>query len=102
MKERELRQHATCDACGRKIGEAALPIFMRVTVEEFGLDLDACRRQQGLGMMIGAPLAMFMGPDADLAKPLGEPVVLTICCDCRPAQHNLLAMCEHKSEPEAG
>lgn len=36
------------------------------------------------------------------AKPLGEPVVLTICCDCRPAQHNLLSMCEYRQERSDG
>ena len=55
----------------------------------------------GLGMMIGAPLAMFMGADEDLAKPLGEPTVLTICFDCRESEHNLLALCEGRAAIDA-
>jgi len=83
MKEAELRQHVLCNICGHRIGESGLPLFWRVTVERFGLDMAACRRQQGLGLQLGAVLAAVMGPDEDLAKPMYEkPLVLTVCENC--------------------
>lgn len=69
MKERELREHATCSLCRQKI-------------ERFGLDLAAAQRQHGLGLMLGGPLAMVMGPDEDLATPMMEPLTLTVCETC--------------------
>ncbi|MGM3021142.1 hypothetical protein ACS2UM_27240, partial [Bacillus cereus group sp. BC317] len=63
MKEAELRQHATCSLCHKPIGHTRLPLFWKVTVERFGVDLQAVQRQHGLGLMIGAPLASVMGPD---------------------------------------
>lgn len=82
MKEAELRQHATCSLCHKKIGHTGLPLFWRVTVERFGVDLMAVQRQQGLGLMIGAPLAAIMGPDETMAEPVMEAKVLTVCETC--------------------
>lgn len=82
MKERELRQHATCSLCEKKIGHTGLPLFWTVKIERFGIDLAAAQRQQGLGLMIGAALAMHMGPDEDVAKPVMEPVTITVCETC--------------------
>ena len=82
MKESELRKHADCDVCKQKIGHTGLPLFWRVTIERFGIDMNATRRQQGLGMMLGAQLAMVMGPDEDMTVQLMGPVVLTLCEDC--------------------
>lgn len=99
MKERELRTHATCTNCGNKIGAAMLPMFVKVTIEEFVLDPAACGRQHGLGMMIGAPLAMLMGPDEDLAKPLGKPVVATLCANCRMEEVNVVNLAAQVMRP---
>lgn len=82
MKERELREAADCRVCGRKIGEAGLPLFYRIRAQLFGLDAAAVQRKQGLGMMIGGALAMVMGPDDDLAKEIGEAETFTVCFDC--------------------
>lgn len=82
MKEKELRAHTTCDLCNKKILAGGMPLFWRVTIERFGIDLQACQRQQGLGLMIGAPLAMVMGPNEDLASPVMEPKVITVCESC--------------------
>lgn len=82
MKERELREHAICSLCERKIGHTGLPLFWRGTVERFGIDAGAVQRQHGLGLMLGAPLAMIMGPDEDMAEPIMEPVRLTVCETC--------------------
>lgn len=84
MKRAELLKHAKCTLCGRGIGHAGLPLFWRVTVERFGVDIQAARRQDGLGAFLGShALAAVMGPDEDLAKPLMEqPAVLTVCEPC--------------------
>lgn len=93
MKERELRQHATCSLCGNKILAAGLPLFWRVTVERFGVDLRALERQHGRAMMFNgnATLAYHMGPDNDMAKPLMQPVVLTVCEPCALSPDRRLA-----------
>ncbi len=82
MKEAELRKHTTCSLCKKPIGHTKLPLFWRVTVERFGIDVQAVQRQHGLTLMIGAPLAAVMGPDETMARPLMEPKVLTVCETC--------------------
>ena len=83
MKEAELRKHANCSLCTQPILASGLPLFYRVTIERFGIDLTAVRRQSGLAMMIGhAGIAAAMGPDDDMAKPIMETVVLTVCEPC--------------------
>lgn len=83
MKEAELRSHAVCSLCGNKIGATCLPLFWRVKVERFGIDLGALQRQTGLAMMLGhAGIAAAMGADEDMAKPMMDAVVLTVCENC--------------------
>lgn len=83
MKEAELRKHARCSLCAQPIGHSALPLFWRVTVERFGIDMNAVRRQAGLGVMLGsATLAGVMGADEDMAQSMMAPVVLTVCEHC--------------------
>ena len=38
MKEAELRDHATCLLCRKKIGTSGLPLFWLVTSERYGLE----------------------------------------------------------------
>ncbi len=88
MKEAELRQHATCTICRKKVGATGLPLFWRVTIDRFGIDLQAARRQDGLAAYIGsAAIAQIMGPDLDMAKPVMDTAVATICehCACMKA-----------------
>ena len=45
------------------------PVFYRVTVEQFALDMRAVERQRGLEMVLGnAAIAAVMRPDEDVAK----------------------------------
>ena len=81
MKEKELREIATCALCGKRIGDSGLPLFWRVRIRRYGLKADAMRRQQGLGMMIGGQLAQVMGPDEDLAEKISE-TEITVCETC--------------------
>ena len=84
MKRAELLKHAKCSLCGKGIGHTGLPLFWRLTVERFGVDIRAAQRQDGLGAFLGShALAAVMGPDEDLAKPMMEaPAVLTVCESC--------------------
>lgn len=82
MKEAELREHAECNMCKKKIGESEMPMFAVVEVIHYGINLDAAQRQQGLGIMIGASLAMVMGADEDLATELDR-TKHTLCFNCR-------------------
>lgn len=91
MKETELRNHAECSLCSKKIGESSLPLFLTVTVKRYGLKPDALQRQQGLAMMLGgsALIANAMGMDEDLAEVI-DTNTLTICHDCSMDPDSLL------------
>lgn len=89
MKERELRELATCKGCGKKLGASfrenrTLPMFWKVTIERFLLDDQAMRRQAGLEMMMGGhvALAQALSPDEEMAKPIMEPKTICLCEYC--------------------
>lgn len=96
MKEAELRKHAVCSLCRQKIGVSGLPLFWRVTIERFGVHLDRIRRQDGLTALLGgrAGLASVMGPDEDLAEPLMEKLVLTVCDPCAMRETRIALLVE--------
>jgi hypothetical protein len=103
LKRAELLKHTQCNLCGHKIGHTALPLFWRVTVERFGVDLQAMRRADGLASFIGSSaIAAVMGPDEDLARPVMEPVQLTVCEQCAVAPDALpiAAMAERLPQTE--
>jgi hypothetical protein len=101
MKEKELREAAECARCHKKIGASGLPLFWRVRIERYGLDVRALERQQGLAMIVGsAALAQVLGPDEDLATPVMDPVTVTICESCCTEPLILAAIAE-RDEPKA-
>jgi len=72
-----------CSLCRRPVGHTGLPLFWRVTVERFGVNLNAVARQDGLGAMLGnSALASVMGPDEEMATPAMEAQVRTVCESC--------------------
>lgn len=91
MKERELRQAAKCEMCGNMIGRLGNPIFYRVTVQMYAIDVAACQRQQGLAMQLGGngAVAMAMGPNEDLAQPFGAARTFTACATCAADDTNV-------------
>ena len=104
MKEKELRAHGTCSLCKKKIGECRLPFFYRLTVERFGVKLDAVRRQTGMAMMMGgnAYLAQVMGPDEDMTMPLMDKLVLVVCEKCSmESELPVAVLAEQESTVEA-
>jgi hypothetical protein len=94
MKRAELLKHATCSLCNLPIGKSGLPLFWKVTVERFGLDVPAIQRQDGMGQMMGGHhgLAAFMGPDEDMAKSVMDPAIATICETCATGKSTLVAI----------
>jgi hypothetical protein len=82
MKEAELRENSHCALCKKPIGNSGVPLFWRVTVERFGLNMPALQHQQGLGLMLGGALAQVMGADEDLALPVMDAVKVTVCESC--------------------
>lgn len=94
MKEEELRKSAICGVCGRPVGHTGLPLFWRIKIERIGIDMKAVQSQDGLAQMLGSSkLANVMGTDADMTKPMMDPVKVTICedCICKPTIIAMLA-----------
>ena len=90
MKEAELRKHADCSRCKKKIGEFRLPIFTALRAQDYILDLPAIQRQLGPGLMLDAVRVMHTGPDDDMAIPGSEANDLTLCAHCRFAFYEWL------------
>lgn len=79
MKRQEF---APCLHCGKGMMHAGSPIFYRVRIEQFAIDLNAVRRAAGLEMMLGSQhLAAALGPDENLAKRLFDRSGL-LCLNC--------------------
>jgi len=65
-------------------------LFYRVTIKRFAVDMRKVKRQAGLEMMLGSHiLANVMGPDEDLAVPIGDPATGIICQSCAFVSHVL-------------
>lgn len=99
MREKELREVAKCIGCGKAFGHTGLPLFWRVTIERYGVDMKAINRQQGLTMMLGgnALLAQVMGADEEMATCLSSQKV-TLCEECAMKEHNLFVLSEKAAE----
>jgi hypothetical protein len=84
MKEKELRECATCSMCHKKIGRWGLPVFYRLKIERFAVDLQAVRRQAGLeGLLDGhVGLAQAFSTEEEMARNLMEPMTIIVCEGC--------------------
>lgn len=101
MKERELRACATCAVCRQKVLGCGSFLFYRVSIERFGIDLAAVKRQAGLEMMLNGhvALAQMMGPDQDMALPIMDPLTLTICDACAMKPKCIAMLAEQEPLP---
>ncbi len=99
MKERDLRKHAVCSACRKKIGHTGLPLFWIIRAERHGIRMDTIKRQAGLTMMLGgnAMIAAAMGPDEEMTE-LVDSADLTLCEDCALPVMELMELCNGKEE----
>jgi hypothetical protein len=94
MKEDELRQRTECANCHKKIGHTGLPLFWTLKIERHGIDIEAVKRQDGLTALLGgnAFLAHAMGTDAEMTKPMMDPVEITLCEECAMGDVNIAAL----------
>lgn len=81
MKQRDLKNCALCD---RGLMHGGRLTFFRLLLEYMLINTGAVMRQHGLELSVGkaAPLAVIMGPDENLAEPVGERHEVLICLDC--------------------
>lgn len=81
MKHKDFKP---CCICNKGVMNQGIPIFLRITVERFGVDRAAVDRAHGMELMMGgnALLANIMGPDENLAKKIDGEKDLLICHGC--------------------
>jgi hypothetical protein len=90
MKEKELREHAICSRCKKKIGHLGMPLFWTVNITRYGIKVGAIRRQAGLEMMLGnVALAQVIGPNEEMTEVM-DSADLTLCEDCAMSVLELL------------
>jgi hypothetical protein len=104
MKEEELRKHAKCSICGKGIGHTGLPFFWTLTVDRYGIDFEAMKRQDGLAAYLGGHtgIAEALGPNEDMAEKIMDTVTLTLCEDCAMKPVFLPGLCEPEEETGQG
>ena len=97
LKESELRKHATCALCRRKIGQTGLPLFYLVSIERHGVDMAAVNRQSGLEQMLGncASIAQAIGPNEDMTAMLMDRGTITICEPCSHKDVTVAELAHH-------
>jgi len=91
-----------CAMCGNGLMHTGIPIFYKLRIEPMGFDSGAIQRTNAIEQYFGGEagpgiaIANAMGPNEDLAKPLGEPVELLICqpCGVTPEMYCLLELIE--------
>lgn len=86
LKERDLIRLGPCRVCGKSLLEHDGGLtFYRLAISRGIFDPSALRRQVGLALQLGGPLAAVMGPDEDLAKIFDGPheVVVAEACALR-------------------
>ena len=72
-----------CALCKKGVLHGGVPIFFRVTVERFGVDLRAVQREHGMELAMGSPvLAAVFSDGRPLANRMNLPGTLTVCMDC--------------------
>lgn len=102
MKQEEFRKHTKCSLCGNGIAKSGLPLFSVVTFQRYGLDVGAIKRQDGLSALMGGhhALAAVMGPNEDMAKPIGGPSESTVCETCLMEPHVLARLMGDEDEDD--
>jgi hypothetical protein len=105
MKEKQLREHSKCSICEQLIGRTGLPVFATVEIKNWGVKLEAIKRQDGLANLIGSSrIAQVMGGDEDMAELVAPPVTLTLCFRCSTQEEIVIAEAamDAQQAPESG
>lgn len=101
MKRNELQK---CAVCGKGVIHTGLPLFWKLSIERFGVDIGAVQRRHGLetffgGGGAGAAMAGIMGADEDIAVSLGDKKTLLVCEDCAMKDTMVAALAEMEEVP---
>jgi len=101
MREKELREAAECVLCKKGIGHTGLPLFWRVRIERYGLEVGALQRQSGLETFFGGhvALAQVMGADEEMAKKMSSKEI-TLCETCAMSQVVIAALAMEETDDE--
>jgi hypothetical protein len=105
MKEDELRKHAKCSICGKGVLHTGVPLFWTLTVNQYGVDIGAVRRNGAIadyfgGGHNGSVLARALGEDEDMTEKVMDTVTLTLCENCAMEPVIIPALCEGKKVDE--
>jgi hypothetical protein len=80
LKQEELTK---CILCDKGVMHSGNPIFFRITIEQFVVDVQAARRVHGMEQLTGNPeIARILGPSEDIAKVLNRKGPVLVCSDC--------------------
>lgn len=84
MKQRDIQ---FCARCRKGLAHHGHRSFLKASTQRFVLDARAIQSQHGLEMFFGggssgAALAQIMGPDPDIATPVGPGTSVLICDAC--------------------
>jgi len=90
MKQTEIQK---CIICGQGVMHCGLPLFYKVKIQRFGIDIKAVTRQHGLEQFMGnAMLANIMGPDEDIANPIDDELEAFVCEECSTGKQQCIAV----------
>jgi len=95
MKRHEIKK---CVICGKGVMHNGQILFYKIEISRMAVDLGAVQRLQGLEMMLNPALASVMGPDEDIAMPIGGPDKALICDACAMKSTCLAALHERIAE----
>lgn len=92
----KLEDFKKCAICGKGVLHNRIPLFYRVKIQRFGIDMRAVKEQSVLEMMIGGPLAQVMGPNRDFTDPITKEIEVFICESCSSEATCIALLAEEK------
>ncbi len=101
MKRDQLQK---CALCRKGLLACGIPLFFRLRIKRFGVNLANIQRHHGMELMMGggkagAALARVLGTDEDIATPLGEGSEILICNDCASGKTSVDQLAELEPIP---
>lgn len=101
LKQSDLEK---CILCDKGVMHSGDPVFYRISMQQFVVDIPAVQRQHGLEQFFHqAPaLAGVMGPNDDMAKASSEPQTGLLCASCAFKPISPLMLWGAKAEKSSG
>lgn len=99
MKHKDFKP---CGMCGLGVMHTGMPLFYRIKIQRYGVQMPAVHRAAGLEQMLGgnATLANIMGVDADLATPITDEIEILVCEECASKTTMVHALAEEGAAVE--